>query len=476
MTGRTSRRRSVGPERLTEFLARGFRGRDFFPHSYCILPKAGPDAYRLGRSMCRVDDPAAQREIVLYAGSPAVDEFPDELFFDRELIWHEQQFGLRGQVASANLVVVGSALYCVGYLSDLVQRISRRRAYKTRIEKRFGGWPSLMLNAILSFAREQGYRAVCVASADQVLQSVERDRSVDQELVHRIYDRAIERHYSVDRKGLWWRIDVAKNLDRVVMPDRVEVRQEHGKTVCVCHDVERGLGHTRADPEFARSVDGPARDALAGMLRIEERLGLKATYHVLGCLMGEVQEQIERGGHACAFHSYDHVIRLPAWADGPGRLLKGALRRFTRGRLGQTTPQLAQCRSVDQRLKGYRPPQSRITPELTDENLTFHNFEWLASSAGSLGSKTPYLNNGPVKIPTLFDDFALYRDRLDYRVWEEWAVRLIETHDFVAFSLHDCYADFWLPHYERLLERIGPLGRFRTLNQISAETLLAHAL
>ena len=50
----------------------------------------------------------------------------------------------------------------------------------------------------------------------------------------------------------------------------------------------------------------------------------------------------------------------------------------------------------------------------------------------------------------------------------------IEVRDLVAFDLHDCYADFWLPHYERLLEKLLPLGRLCTLDQVSAETLLAH--
>ena len=41
--------------------------------------------------------------------------------------------------------------------------------------------------------------------------------------------------------------------------------------------------------------------------------------------------------------------------------------------------------TIDYRIKGYRPAQSRITAELTDANLAFHNFEWLASSRYSLG-------------------------------------------------------------------------------------------
>ena len=50
----------------------------------------------------------------------------------------------------------------------------------------------------------------------------------------------------------------------------------------------------------------------------------------------------------------------------------------------------------------------RITAELTDENLCFHNFEWLASSAYSFGFAEPRLQNRIVKIPIHFDDFPMY--------------------------------------------------------------------
>jgi len=36
-------------------------------------------------------------EIVIYADSPVIDEFPQALFFDDDVIWHQQQFGKSGQ-------------------------------------------------------------------------------------------------------------------------------------------------------------------------------------------------------------------------------------------------------------------------------------------------------------------------------------------------------------------------------------------
>ena len=44
------------------------------------------------------------------------------------------------------------------------------------------------------------------------------------------------------------------------------------------------------------------------MLRIENELGVKATYNVVGSCMNEVRATIEGDGHCIAFHSYDHKI------------------------------------------------------------------------------------------------------------------------------------------------------------------------
>ena len=79
---------------------------------------------------------------------------------------------------------------------------------------------------------------------------------------------------------------------------------------------------------------------------------------------------------------------------------------------------------------------------------------------------------GLVRIPILFDDFALYRDRLPYHEWERRALGIIAATDFVAFGLHDCYAQFWLPYYDRLLERVASLGEIETLDQVSDDVIL----
>jgi hypothetical protein len=81
-----------------------------------------------------------------------------------------------------------------------------------------------------------------------------------------------------------------------------------------------------------------------------------------------------------------------------------------------------------------------------------------------------------VKIPIDFDDFPLYKRGEPFAQWESRALTIIERNDFVAFGLHDCYADFWLPHYRTFLKKISGLGKFKTLDAVANETLFAHAI
>ena len=213
------------------------------------------------------------------------------------------------------------------------------------------------------------------------------------------------------------------------------------KTICVCHDIERGWGHIDVDPAFASHADSISPNALDEMLKIEKQMNVKATYNVLGCFLKEVQERIERDGHCLSFHSYDHNLN---------------------------TNQLVQCRLIDKRIKGYRPPQSKITADLSDAQLNVYNFQWLASSVSSLRILHPQVENGIVKIPVLFDDYDLHTGKRSYQEWEERAVLAIKKNDFIAFGLHDCYSDHWLPRYGAFLEKISALGVFRTLDEVAS--------
>src|SRR6476620_19552 len=137
--GESSAFREITKERVGEYVAKGHKRRRFFPHRIYHLHKCGPDGFRLAQRMCAKDNPESMWEMVLYADSATLTEFPPDLFFDDELIWHQQQFGRPGQIASANIVLDGRTVYAITHVSDLVQRIPRRREYKTRIERRFDG-------------------------------------------------------------------------------------------------------------------------------------------------------------------------------------------------------------------------------------------------------------------------------------------------------------------------------------------------
>jgi hypothetical protein len=134
--------------------------------------------------------------------------------------------------------------------------------------------------------------------------------------------------------------------------------------------------------------------------------------------------------------------------------------------------QLAQCREVDLRVRGYRTPQSRITNELSDANLAYHNFEWLGSSSFSFGHNDCILQNGIVKIPIHVDDYSLFTGRKDYVQWECELLDCARLHPLFGLGLHDCYARKWLDHYRDLLGKLALVGKFVTANEVCDETYL----
>jgi hypothetical protein len=431
----------MSAHRKSDFLAAGYRGRHFFAHRVFHLPKCGPDGFRLAERMCSERDPNRLSELVLYAAPELAAKFPDDLWFDDDLIWHQQQFGRAGQVATVNLRQDGDDLYTMVLVSDLVQRVSRRRDHKSRVEDRFRWWPRILLNAILARAMEMECNRVFIPKSHWAMKHTDRNRVVQAELFERIYDRPVAR-YEPAETGDWWIVDLAGNRDRIIALEAHSEPARNEKTICICHDIERGLGHIHCDPEFSRMADQQAPENLRQMLEIERSLGISATYSVVGSLLNEVRPLIENTGHEVAFHSYNHVI---------------------------SQEQLELCRSLDYRIKGYRPPQSRVTSELTDMALCHHNFEWLASSAYSLGFKQPRIENRIAKLPILFDEYAMYTRDMTYEKWRTAALEKIESSKFVAFSLHDCYAGLWLDDYHSFLLDVLELGSLKTLNEVAAD-------
>ena len=471
-----SRFRHFAEDHRQAFIARGMPARHFFAHRTYYIPKCGPDAVWLAHRMCGRKRLDGHVELLLFAEPAQLEHLPTEIFFDDDLLWHRQQFGKPGHIAFAYLFRDGLNLYGLNYVSDLVQRISRRRDHATRVEKLFRGWRHMLFNSILNFAIEQGVTTFYSPTSKFVMAHTDRNRSPKKELFERIYDRTVAERFAATRSGNWWVIDVKANRDRVVHPEKGEEVMTRGRTICVGHDIERGLGHVGLDAGRTRIADRIAPAALTEMLRCEQAAGIKTTYSVVGCFLDEVRPEIERGGHCVAFHSFNHVIRRHWRFTRHYFGLRWQLARWTGiGSKEKCLDQLSRCRLVDRRVRGFRPPQSRITAEWDDFNLVYRNFEWCGTSSRELGS-LPALRDHLVKIPIKLDDFPLFKSAMPFSEWERRLIAEIENSEFLAFGMHDCYADLWLPNYPALLEKIARLGEIRTFDAVADDAIFAGAL
>src|SRR5262249_34959252 len=300
-------------------------------------------------------------------------------------------------VAAANLIVHGHRLLTTARFSDIVQRVSRHRDHLTRIEKHFRGWDHMLLNGILSYAVERDFRQIYFPTARVAMANTDPARTVQPPLFERIYDHDVLERFDAERRDGFWVVDVARNRHRLVTPASCTEILTSERTICICHDIERELGHLAVAPEFAAIAARVSRGNLARMLEIEARRAVRGTYNVVGCLMNEVRPDIEACGNEVAFHSHDHT---------------------------EHQNQLGLCRRVDYRIKGYRPPNSCVTRELTDDYLAYHNFEWLASSPGSIGTPQPAMRAGIARIPIRFDDFPLYKIGTSFDAWEAEVLRI----------------------------------------------------
>lgn len=445
------RHRDAGTDRAADFLASGLPARHFFPHRVYAVPRGGPDGIKYAERMCGVDDPAQLGQLLLFGLPDATAGLPEDLFFDDEIVWHQQQLGLPGQVAHANLVLTGDDLRVTVFQSDLVQRISRRRPLKTVVEKRFKGWAHLMLNAVLDHALDLGVRTVHWPTSAFVMRQGDASRQLQPELFERVYDATPRVCYDPASSSDWWRLDVRDVVERVVRLDRHVSPLPAGKTICVVHDIERGLGHLRSEPAFVAEAERVSPGALDRMLAAEAAACVRATYGVVGRLLDEVRDPIEAAGHTLAFHSFEHDERMEPARD------------------------MRRCRGVDYRLKGYRPLQPGIPAELEDRTLVRNNFEWVAASSVVLGTDRARTENRVVKIPIHLDDVALHTGEMDYDRWEKRLLGLVDRLDLVVVGLHDCYGAAWLDRYDRLLERLATGGELLTCDDVAAREILAAA-
>jgi hypothetical protein len=424
------------------FQAQAFAAREYFPHRVAVIRKQYPDTFLvLERRGVSPTELLAARFYQINLYSNHLSGLPDELFSDRAVNWHSPQLGQKGLIAAAGVWVRDSAMTITLMQSDLCQQVYRhpglKRICKTRVENRFGYWYRILFNAILDFAIELGVAAVYSPTAEGIVSFIRK--RVEPDLFRRIYDAPATRYRCtrVTRdRAEYWEVPVAENAERVV-----RLTPEHSgdtprkKLICIFHDTEENVDTDIPAPECRRN--------LTAMLEIETRCGVRATYDILGSLFEDKREEIRESNqlHALAFHSFNHDL--------------------------DDLNQLPQCRKVDLQVRGYRPPRSVITPELSDYSLSYYNFEWLASSRRSIAYDRCTLENGIAKIPILTDDYPLITGKMDWPAWERRLMESARSSNLLAFGLHDCYARVWLDWYPDLLEKLAAIGEFATADELS---------
>ena len=70
----------------------------------------------------------------------------------------------------------------------------------------------------------------------------------------------------------------------------------------------------------------------------------------------------------------------------------------------------------------------------------------------------------------------MHKGIMSYSEWVEQGLNIIERDEVIAFGLHDCYAEHWLPHYDRLLAKLGDLGECCTLDALANQVLLSNCV
>ena len=414
--------RDMGAEAGRRSSARGHLVATLLPPPAIRLPKGGPTASSWPDGCAATTlAPTSCWELVLYALPPALDEFPSELFFDDDIVWHQQHFGLPGHVATASLVERGGDLVRAERSSPTSSSASAGAAISrrgSRTASRAGRGCSCTPR---STSPSTGVPPGAASPRAELALAAHRPGRVSQRpLFDRVYDRSVGPPFEAVRDGHWWVLDVAAQRRRCSCAPTVgTLALSDEPQVCVCHDIERGWGHLDEDPAFAAPAD------------VEPR-ATRSTR------MLEVEAERRRAGDVL----HPRVPRAGARRRGarPAATASASTRSTTPAPASRApTTSSARAATVDYRIKGYRPAQSRLTAELTDDNLAFHNFEWLASSRYSLGHRptrcSPTASFASRSCSTTSTCTAARRTTTGRPPgWRRWPA--LRT---AAFSLHDCY-------------------------------------
>src|SRR5438034_3985679 len=372
------------------FVRNGLDQKAFFRHEVLTLSKAYPGTRSL-LAQCLPMIPAEGAAVQLNLYSPELDEIHDPALSSQTLNWHQQQLGKPGLIAAAGAFSHGSELWVVLMQSDVLERLRDPGIVspktKDAIETRFGHWQLLLVNATLDFAVDQRLDTVFFPAAP-LIQSVGIEQ-LDANAFDQLSNLVCQ-HYQCVKCGSagseYWRLDLQNNLGKIIRLESVTAAvKRKGKVICIYHDIEED-----ADTCVPK---GDCRRDLLRMLEIERASGVNATYNILGRLFAQKEPIVRNfGAHSLAFHTYDHDL--------------------------QNMNQLPMSRRIDPRIKGYRPAQSIMTSELSDQALSFFDFEWLMSWEGSIGCTEPNLVSGIVRIPATTDDYFLHRGKRTYEQWE----------------------------------------------------------
>jgi hypothetical protein len=101
-------------------------------------------------------------------------------------------------------------------------------------------------------------------------------RPVRRSLFARVYDRTVMERFAATKSRGWWVINVDSNKNRVVTSTKCEEVTPRGPRVCICHDIERGLGRSGIDEERMRTADRIEPEVLAEMIRCEKTADIRA--------------------------------------------------------------------------------------------------------------------------------------------------------------------------------------------------------
>ncbi len=457
----------ITDDRKDEFVARGYKGRYFFPHRAYYLPRPLPEQIKTARRFWNITDPDALWCVLLYANDETVSRFPTDLFFDPEVMIHNEHMGRPGLVASAPLYIDGDRLYTDEHQSDLVQRVIHRREHKSQVEKRFGTWHHMLLNCILNFAVGRGMREIHVPTAQRVV-SKYIGRDVNPELFERLYNNNIQAHFNARLEGDTWVISVAEHRDKLVpMTPETEHVEVPARSVCVIHDIEPS-----GDPDAARGQ-------IESVTEVERREGIVSTWCVPGRLHGGLRDAIRHAGGQAAFRSFDdaryrysplltddesprtasltrnlwrvvwgirkrlglEVHALPTVTELSTRSFN-RFRRIAGRRLLRDTLRL--CRDADYYLKGYRRTPLDIQSGMADDWLRYYHFEWVIEDDAPTPTRAPRYDRGLMTFPVSmrFDGVGAFAEQFEQALQRD-AVTVI--------NLPLSSSDHWLKHLPDLV-------------------------